>query len=219
MHSYYQQIDDSTIIDVEVGEQSYIVTGRDGEWQKTPAFVDTTFDSVQVLIFKDYPDEFPRAVSKPSLRELIEGKIGIESVEIAILGDTAKIISFSGDIDTKTRVPVAAQFYIYDYSSGKLIDSGMMRIGNGNFDCYSGSDILNWNKFSKISSDVYSKKSFISTISIEHASRVRQFDASLPKPARLVLVPSQEVARLAGDVYEYWGDSISINITFTLDDR
>ncbi len=179
-----------------------------------PMFVDTLIDSFYVWILDEYPDDFPKAVSSPSIVESVEQSFTISGISVIKTGISEYMTIWTGLLKEESlKVPIAARFLVKVFNSDVTVLEGGLRFHtNGDF------DIL---YHQEKSSGGLRENSQLLTRIMRRTSAIDTGNIRFPElsnfgqiKAKLILAPSIDVARYFGDAHEFCGDTLVYDIEF-----
>ena len=174
-----------------------------------PIFVDTVIDSFNVLIFNTYPEDFPKRVSSDFLRRQVENSLSISKIEIIRYGNESFGTLITGRFEFDSLpIPIAGSFLAKGNSTGITIFQEEVRIRvDGSFDVYfDDSQGMSLGSTKQIFRR--SKTVDFGELEFDEVVKLGQIEA------KLLLIPAIEVARIFGDIDEFWGDTLIFDITF-----
>ena len=203
-----------TLVGVRASHAPPIVLSSHELKPARPLFVDTIFENVEVMTFDEYPRDFPVSVIDSSIADWYSDSSIIGAFYI-VKHDTALYDNiFCGLIDERIPVPVACLLQLIRGQSGELLLEGYYRQHSQDLKvAYSGSKYTggSWEPCGvRDTVMAISRTTGIGTVARTYQQLVNMGQTE----ATLRLIPSIEAARLFGDVYEFWGDTIEMDIVF-----
>jgi serine/threonine protein kinase len=174
-------------------------------------YVDTFSDTFHILLFDEYPEDFPNVISDSAAMPQVESSLSIDSMVIIKRSSDLYETILTGRMQPPP-VPIAAEFTVASDIDSSVLLIGQLVYGRGIRLKYGGcTGGGGW--FVARDSIVLSEGRSTNCLGLDSAAFSKLCSADKIR-AHLRFTPSREVARHFGDIYEYWGHVINRQIDF-----
>lgn len=186
--------------------------------KKNPVWEYVTYDTLEIWAFEEWPEDLPKSVTDSSLKSGVRQAVEIVDLKITKQIDrngkslfyTKLTAGQDWENGSETPVPVVGDFEIRNKASSETILTGTLKRGGTHFNFFfiyethitsfvHEEGTVRWFSSDNIGLD---------SVEFENLTSLGQIDALM------IITPSRHWARVSGDVTEFWGETLTFEITF-----